>query len=295
MEGSVDVAALAARLERLETAEAARAALYRYAEGADTRNWSVMASAFAEDAVLTMPGTEVRGRDAIVASLRDMLPEGFVTRHLLVNPQVAGVADGRAVLTSTVYYVHDGAGYEASGWGDYRDEVEVVDGIGLITRKEFTPAQHLPGNTATLAARLERLETAELAREASWRYATAVDSCDFDLLATVFTEDAVLTTRKGPRQGREAIVDYYRTALAEPVGRKHLLVNQTVTPLGPGTARLDSVFLYTYAGPDTSVIGWGNYVDEARVVDGVGYLTSKRISIDVHADSRVGWAGEIEP
>lgn len=295
MEGSVDVAALADRLERLETAEAARAALYRYAEGADTRNWSVMASAFAEDAVLTMPGTEVRGRDAIVASLRDMLPEGFVTRHLLVNPQVASVADGRAVLTSTVYYVHDGAGYEASGWGDYRDEVEVVDGIGLITRKEFTPAQHLPGNTATLAARLERLETAELAREASWRYATAVDSCDFDLLATVFTEDAVLTTRKGPRQGREAIIDYYRTALAEPIGRKHLLVNQAVTPLGPGTARLDSVFLYTYAGPDTSVIGWGNYVDEARVVDGVGYLTSKRISIDVHADSRVGWAGEIEP
>jgi uncharacterized protein (TIGR02246 family) len=295
MEGSVDVAALAARLERLEAAEAARAALYRYAEGADTRDWALMASAFAEDAVLTMPGTEVRGRDAIVASLRDMLPEGFVTRHLMVNPQVATVADGRAVLTSTVYYVHDGAGYEASGWGDYRDEVEVVDGVGLITRKEFTPAQHLPGNTATLTARLERLETAELAREASWRYATAVDSCDFDLLATVFTEDAVLTTRKGPRQGREAIVDYYRTALAEPLGRKHLLVNQTVTPLGPGTARLDSVFLYTYAGPDTSVIGWGNYVDEARVVDGVGYLTSKRISIDVHADSRVGWAGEIEP
>jgi uncharacterized protein (TIGR02246 family) len=295
MEGSVDVAALAARLERLETAEAARAALHRYAQGADTRDWTLLASAFAEDAVLTMPGTEVRGRDAIVASLRDMLPDGFVTRHLMVNPQVATMAGGRAVLTSTVYYLHDGAGYEASGWGDYRDEVEVVDGIGLITRKDFTPAQHLPGNTATLAARLERLETAELAREASWRYATAVDSCDFDLLARVFTEDAVLTTRKGPRQGREAIVDYYRTALAEPVGRKHLLVNQTVAPLGPGIARLDSVFLYTYAGPDTSVIGWGNYVDEARVVDGVGYLTSKRISIDVHADSRVGWAGEIEP
>jgi hypothetical protein len=27
----------------------------------------------------------------------------------------------------------------------------------------------------------------------------------------------------------------------------------------------------------------------------VGYLSSKRISIDVHADSRLGWAGEIEP
>lgn len=150
-------------------------------------------------------------------------------------------------------------------------------------------------DVAALAARLERLETAELAREASWRYATAVDTCDFDLLASVFTEDAVLTTRKGPRQGRDAIVDYYRTALADPVGRRHFLVNQTVTPLAPGAARLDSVFLYTYAGADTSVIGWGTYADEARVIDGVGYLSSKRISIDVHADSRVGWAGEITP
>ena len=33
-----DLIALAARLERLETAEAARAALYRYAEGAGTRD-----------------------------------------------------------------------------------------------------------------------------------------------------------------------------------------------------------------------------------------------------------------
>ena len=295
MDGSVDVAALAARLERLESAELARAALYRYAEGADTRDWALLASAFAEEAVLALPGTEIRGRDAIVAALRGMLPEGFVTRHLLVNPQVVTVDAGRAVVTSTVYYLHDGAGYEATGWGDYRDEVEIAGGVGLITRKEFTPAQHLPGNAATAAARLERLETAELAREASWRYATAVDTNDFDLLATVFTEDAVLTTRKGPRQGRDAIVDYYRTALADPVGRRHFLMNQTVTPLGSGSARLDSVFLYTYAGADISVIGWGTYADEARVVDGLGYLSAKRISIDVHADSRVGWAGEITP
>lgn len=295
MEGSLDVSALAARLERLETAEAARAALYRYAEGADTRDWTLLGSAFSDDAVLVMPGSEVRGREQIVAALRGMLPDGFVTQHLLVNPQSTWTAPGRATVTATVYYLHEGSGYEATGWGRYVDEVVVIDGVGVITRKEFTPAQHLPGSVGTVAARLERLETAELAREATWRYATAVDTCDFDLLATVFTEDAVLTTRKGPRQGREAIVDYYRTALADPVGRKHFLVNQTVTPLAPGTARLDSAFLYTYAGADTSVIGWGSYVDEARVIDGVGYLTSKRISIDVHADSRVGWAGEVTP
>lgn len=147
-----------------------------------------------------------------------------------------------------------------------------------------------PEDVSALIARLERLETAEAARAASWRYARAVDGPDFALLATVFSEDAVLMTRRGPRQGREAIVDYYRTALADPLARKHFLVNQEVTWLEPGRVLLESYFLYTYAGDDTSILGWGSYSDRVRVVDGVGYIEEKRIGIDVHADTRSGWA-----
>lgn len=138
--------------------------------------------------------------------------------------------------------------------------------------------------------RLQSLETAELAREASWRYATAVDTLDFDLLASAFTEDAVLVTRKGPREGRDAVIEYYRTALADPIARKHFLVNQKVTASGPDTALMESYFLYTYTGADTAILGWGNYVDRVRIIDGVGYIEEKRISIDVHADIREGWA-----
>lgn len=278
------------RLERLETLEAARSCLYRYAEGVDGRDWPLLASAFAEDAVLVMPGSEVVGRDAIVDGLQGMLPPEFVTRHLVVNPRVDYVGEGRARVHSTIYYAHEGPGFEATGWGDYVDEVAVLDGVGLITRKEFVPAQHLPGSHARAQARLDALETAELAREASWRYATAVDALDFDLLASAFTEDAVLVTRKGPREGRDAVIEYYRTALADPVARKHFLVNQKVTSSGPDTALLESYFLYTYAGADTAILGWGNYVDRVRVIDGVGYIEEKRISIDVHSDIREGWA-----
>lgn len=285
-----DLARVAARLERLETLEAARECLYRYAEGVDGRDWSLLASAFAEDAVLVMPGTEVVGRDAIVDGLRSMLPAEFVTRHLVVNPRVDHVREGLARVHSTIYYAHEGTGFEATGWGDYIDDVTVRDGVGLITRKEFLPAQHLPGSHARTSARLAELETAELAREASWRYATAVDTVDFDLLASAFTEDAVLVTRKGPREGRAAVVDYYRTALADPVARKHFLVNQKVTASGPDSALLESYFVYTYAGADTSILGWGNYLDRVRIIDGVGYIEEKRISIDVHADVRQGWA-----
>lgn len=295
MEASVDVTALAARLERLETIEAARAALYRYAEGADTRDWELLGSAFSEDAVMRLGEEEIRGRDAIVAALRAMLPAAFVTRHLMVNPQVTWTAPGRATLTATVYYLHDGSGYEATGWGDYRDEVEVVDGVGRITRKDFTPAQHLVGNTATLAARITEQEVVEAARAATRRYAVAVDTVDFAMLADAFTEDATLTTRRGSRTGRDVVVDYYRTAMADPIDRRHFLVNQDVQVDSPTEATVSSYFIYTYAGAGQSIIGWGHYVDRVRIEDGIGRIAEKTISIDVHADPREGWAGEITP
>lgn len=283
-------AALTARLERLETVEAARDCLYRYADGVDARDWTLLRSAFATDAVLVMPGSETAGADAIVEGLRSMLPAEFITRHLIVNPRVEYLEPGRARVRATIYYAHEGTGFEATGWGDYIDDVSVTDGIGVITRKEFVPAQHLPGSHANAATRLAELETAELAREASWRYAVAIDTGDFELLASVFTDDAVLVTRRGSQEGRAAIVDYYRTALADPVARKHFLVNQKVTHSGASTALLESYFLYTFAGQDTSIFGWGHYIDRIRVMDGVGYIEEKRISIDVHADVRQGWA-----
>ncbi|HAN71543.1 MAG TPA: hypothetical protein DCQ36_08130 [Actinobacteria bacterium] len=283
-------AALTARLERLETVEAARDCLYRYADGVDARDWTLLRSAFATDAVLVMPGSETAGADAIVEGLRSMLPAEFITRHLIVNPRVEYLEPGRARVRATIYYAHEGTGFEATGWGDYIDDVSVTDGIGVITRKEFVPAQHLPGSHAHTATRLAELETAELAREASWRYAVAIDTGDFELLASVFTEDAVLVTRRGSQEGRAAIVDYYRTALADPVARKHFLVNQKVTHTGASTALLESYFLYTFAGQDTSIFGWGHYIDRIRIMDGVGYIEDKRISIDVHADVRQGWA-----
>lgn len=285
-----DVSALTARLGRLEAIEAARECLYRYADGVDSRDWALLGSAFAEDAVMVMPGAEVRGRDAIVDRLRGMLPPEFITRHIIANPRVEYTGPNTARVHSTIYYAHEGSGFEATGWGDYIDGVSVSDGVGLIVRKEFIPAQHLPGSHASAAARLEELETAELAREATWRYATAVDGPDYDLLAGVFTDDAVLVTRKGPREGRDAIIEYYRTAMADPVARKHFMVNQKVTSTGPGTALVESYFLYTYAGDDTAILGWGNYIDRVRVIDGVGYIEEKRISIDMHADVREGWA-----
>ena len=290
MSECANIEALAERLERLETTEAARSALYTYAQAVDTRDWSELAGVFTESAVMEMPGLVLTGRTAIVEAMQGMLPTGLLTRHLIVNPQVTWTSRNRATVTSTIYYTHEGSGFEAVGWGDYTDEIVVTNGVGAIARKLFTPAQHLPGTVATLSARLEQLETAELARAASWRYANAVDTPDFKLLRSVFTEDAVLTTSKGSRTGRDHVIDYYEKALVAPVKRKHFLVNQSITPLGPDVVLLESYFLYTFAGDDTSILGWGNYVDRIKIIDGVGYIQDKRITAEIHADSRVGWA-----
>jgi 3-phenylpropionate/cinnamic acid dioxygenase small subunit len=290
MSESTDLHELAQRLERLETTEAARSTLFAYAQAVDTRNWSMLGGVFSEDAVCEMPGLLLTGRTAIVEAMQGMLPTEFITRHLIVNPQVTWTAPGRATVRATVYYAHEGSGFEATGWGDYTDEIVVTDGIGVITRTVFTPAVHLPGSVSSFAPRLQQLETAELARAVSWRYANAVDTPDFDLLESVFTEDAVLTTSKGSCTGREEVLGYYATALAGPVKRKHFLVNQSLTPLGPDLVLLESYFLYTFSGQDTSTIGWGNYVDRIQIIDGVAYIQDKRISADLHADSRIGWA-----
>jgi hypothetical protein len=159
--------------------------------------------------------------------------------------------------------------------------------------KDQPAAAAAPPGIDDLVARLERLETAEAARSATWRYAVAIDTLDFTVLADTFTEDASLTTRRGTRTGRTEIVDYYRGALESPVARQHWLVNQQVTATGAGTARVESYFHYTFAGDDTSILGWGHYVDEVVVTDGVGRLSSKTISIGAHADVRPGWATEV--
>lgn len=287
---SDDIATLSARMAVLEAAEAARTVLFDYANAVDTRDWPGLRECFTPGAVMAMGPDEVSGADAIVEALRGMLPEGFLTQHLLVNPRVITNDGTHAVIESTIYYLHEGSGYEAVGWGTYRDTIVISNGRGHISRKEFTGLQHLPGSMARLSARIDHLETLEAARQATWRYANAVDGPDFDLLADAFTEDAVLMSRSGDKRGREAVLAYYRSALEAPIGRKHLLCNQEVEVSGPGAAIVRSYFAYTYAGDATSILGWGSYVDRVRIEGGVGRICEKRITIDASGEVAPGWA-----
>lgn len=286
------IQALAARVAALEAAETARNCLYDYAAAVDQRDWAALRSCFSDEAVMAMGASETAGADEIVASLRGMLPEGFITQHLLVNPRIVTNDGTTVVIDSTIYYLHEGKGFEAVGWGSYRDTIVVEGGHGRIQRKEFTPAQHLPGSVALVSSRVDRLETIEAARRATWKYANAVDGPDLELLREAFSEDAVLVSRSGAKEGREAVLAYYSKALEAPIGRKHLLTNQEVVVTGADEATVTSYFAYTYAGAGESVLGWGTYVDRVRVVDGEGVIVEKRITIDASGDVSPGWATE---
>lgn len=138
-----------------------------------------------------------------------------------------------------------------------------------------------------LLARLARLEEIEAARDAAWRYARCVDEGDAGSLALVFAEDARLISRSGERRGREAIVEYYRQTLAEPLVRRHLLANPRAHWEGPGVVTVTSDFAFVYLhdasstelrdGESPVVLGWGEYVDDVRVTDGVGEIVVKRM------------------
>lgn len=264
----------------------------RYAAAVDARDLDALRALLAERATMTIAGPDARptvGREAVIASLSDMLPAGLSTRHFLANTRIDETGPGLLRVDCAIHYLHEGPGFEGSGHGDYEFTVDVSGADPLITDLVFHPGTHTSGSLGALVERLGRLEDVEAARMATWRYATAVDTLDFDMLADAFTEDAVLTSSSGVRRGRDAIVEHYRAALADPVARKHFLVNPRVSWNGPGDVTVDSVFSFTYVDDTTSLFGWGDYRDRIRVEDGVGRIAEKDMRRLADGDIREGW------
>ena len=138
-------------------------------------------------------------------------------------------------------------------------------------------------------ARLEKLESIESARNVTQQYARAIDSLDWELLTETFTEDANLISRSSSHVGREAVLANYRRALEPPVDRKHFIINTSAEWMSRGEVIVNSYFIYTYAGDETSILGWGNYTDRVRIENGVARIAEKRISIDRSGTVLPGW------
>jgi hypothetical protein len=130
-----ELADLAARIERLERQEAARALSVRYAKALDESDLEALADAFAEDAVLDAAGRIFTGRAAVVGFYR----AGFTThprlerRHFITNHEHDG-----ARMRSYFVFTFRGDDVFRVGWGRYDDEITVAGGVARFARKAIT-------------------------------------------------------------------------------------------------------------------------------------------------------------
>lgn len=154
-------------------------------------------------------------------------------------------------------------------------------------------ADHTRTTLADALARLQRLEECEAARNHLHAYASALDAPTPDAVAALFTEDGTLTIPSGTWEGRDGIAAFYRDRLgSDPSEKRHFIVSPRTRWLGPGSVEVASYFVFTGRGTDKSVIGWGDYLDRIRVVDGVPLFEAKTITPHVGTDLTTGWAAD---
>lgn len=144
-----------------------------------------------------------------------------------------------------------------------------------------------------LLALVTKLDHQDQARQLSARYAEAIDSRDYDKLAEVFSDDAVLEIPGLKVEGRAAIVAWYREYMEANMpgwmGR-HFIVNHRFGEDDGGGLPMDTYFLYTFRGPAESIIGWGRYDNKVVFTDGVARLSYKYITVDSQSEVSAGWA-----
>ncbi|HPG25045.1 MAG: nuclear transport factor 2 family protein [Spirochaetaceae bacterium] len=132
----------------LEEIEAIRQLKYRYLRAVDLKDFALLESTFAPDAVSAYDGGRqiLEGRDAIVGWLRNAIEHPFVTLHQAHHPEIeltsATTARGTWYLEDRV--INPGparpempARSILSGAAFYADEYEKRDGAWVITRTGY--------------------------------------------------------------------------------------------------------------------------------------------------------------
>lgn len=119
----------------------------------------------------------------------------------------------------------------------------------------------------------------EAARATLHRYARAVDTRDEEALAEVFTTDVTFERVDGLREGRDAVLSFYRTVFDGPVvWSKHMITNVLVEPRGDGLA-VTAYFQAVSRTAGDAIAVLGEY-DDLLVPDGDGLrIARKRIDV----------------
>lgn len=122
-------------------------------------------------------------------------------------------------------------------------------------------------------------EDIAIAQTALHRYARAVDRGDAESLAEVFTEDVVLERADGTREGKDAVLAFYRRVFEGPtVWSKHLITNLLVRPRAGGLAAT-SCFQAVSRTTNDAIAIFGEYDDLLVPFDAGMRIARKRIDV----------------
>ena len=117
------------------------------------------------------------------------------------------------------------------------------------------------------------------AAQVLFAYATAVDDRDLDALARILVKDAALTRMDGTRNGRDAVIEFYRTFWAStPVlASQHIVTNVQAFREDGGEIRANAYFAAVIVDADGGHTVIGRYSDSIREESGEWRFSHKRI------------------
>lgn len=121
------------------------------------------------------------------------------------------------------------------------------------------------------------------------RYALGYDDGDLALVEDTFTPDAVLSMRvaggdlAGPFEGRDAIMELFRSSAASQQGqqRRHITSNVIVDAEGDRAHSTAYVTIFTAANGSLEAVSTGKYEDELVRTSSGWKFTKRHIALDL--------------
>ncbi|MCP4574690.1 MAG: nuclear transport factor 2 family protein [Deltaproteobacteria bacterium] len=119
-------------MANLEDIEAIKKLKHKYMRCVDTKQLNDLKDCFVDDASAAYAGGKYsfKGRDNIVAFLRNMMPETLITMHIAFHPEIeiTGDTTAKGSWGFQDYLIEQTSNVSLRGYAYYQDEYVKVDG-----------------------------------------------------------------------------------------------------------------------------------------------------------------------
>lgn len=285
-------------LQELLDRDAIYMTLARRAFGVDRRDWELVSSGYAPDAVADYYGTIRNGRDAIVRAIQGVR-QYEQTTHFLGNQLINVQGNKAQVETYATAYHRRGPEEPLSDLIKglrYRHEMERQDGAWVMTKETLVadwirddvvldagaiPPERKPGHQAPMFPRgagLDYLLEKAAIEDHLGRYYQAVDRRDYATVLATYTPDAVVWYRDLKCEGAAEILARVKL-LDATISSTHFMGTHLVDIQGDRAKLETYVIQYVRSAGvagETDLTSAIRYIDNLVKVEG-SWLTQHRV------------------